>query len=96
MKRDQLIEQVQIIAGIKTKTEADKIVRAIFETIVKIIVTGEEVRIAGFGVFKIRDRKEREGRNPRTGEKITIPAKRGVKFRASKDLKEAVKSEGVV
>lgn len=77
-------------AQIDTKAGAERAVEAVFETIVKTMSRGEEVAIAGFGTFRVAKRAAREGRNPKTGEKIQIKASVKPKFRAGKLLKEAV------
>lgn len=74
-----------------TKKAAQEAVDEMFDEIAKAMVKGEQVKIAGFGVFKVSRRAAREGVNPRTGEKIQIAAKVAPKFRASKQLKEMVK-----
>ena len=74
----------------KTSTEATEIIEAVFDLITKTMTSGDSVNMTGFGIFKVSDRKAREGINPRTGEKIHIAAKKAPKFRASKALKEAV------
>lgn len=74
-----------------TKKQAAEVVDLVFDNIAKTMVKGEQVKIAGFGVFKVARRQAREGINPRTGEKIQIPAKVAPKFRAAKQLKEMVK-----
>ena len=78
-------------ANIETKKQAQEAVEAMFDTVVKTLSRGEEVAITGFGTFKVVKRSAREGRNPKTGEKIQIAASVKPKFRAGKVLKEAVK-----
>lgn len=73
-----------------TKKDALELVDMIFDEIQKAMIKGDQVKIAGFGVFKVMKRAAREGINPKTGEKIHIPAKTAPKFRAAKQLKEAV------
>lgn len=90
MKKEQLIEEVKNTAGLETKAQAEKAVDAVFGTITGALKSGEEVNISGFGKFVVKERKERQGVNPRTGEKITIAAGKKLKFRAGKDLKEAI------
>lgn len=63
----------------------------VFAAITNELKNGGEVTIAGFGAFAVKQRKEREARNPRTGEKVHVPASRAPKFRAGKGLKEAVR-----
>ncbi len=91
MNKAELTEAVMQAAGIETKASAEKAVDAVFDTIVKTMGRGEEVAITGFGTFRVMKRAAREGRNPKTGEKIQIPASVKPKFRAGKVLKEAVK-----
>lgn len=76
--------------GMEKKAEAERAVDAVFDTIIKTMSRGEEVAVAGFGTFRIVKRAAREGRNPKTGEKIQIAASTKPKFRAAKMLKEAV------
>jgi len=73
-----------------TKKAAQEAVDGMFDEVAKVMVKGEQVKVAGFGVFKVSRRAAREGINPRTGEKIQIAAKTAPKFRASKQLKEMV------
>ena len=76
--------------GMETKASAQRAVEAVFDTISKTLGRGEDVTITGFGTFRVAKRAAREGRNPKTGEKIHIPASIRPKFRAGKVLKEAV------
>lgn len=77
-------------ADIQTKKQAEQVVEAVFDTIVKTMGRGEEVAITGFGTFRVAKRAARMGINPKTGEKIHIAASVKPKFRAGKLLKEAV------
>lgn len=90
MKKAELVESVMKSASLETKKQAEAAVEAVFETISKSLSRGEEVAVAGFGTFKVFKRAARAGINPKTGEKIQIAAKIAPKFRASKQLKEAV------
>lgn len=72
--------------------EAKEMVEAFFEEIADCLVRGEEVKLAGFGVFSLRDKSERPGRNPKTGKGVVISARRVVTFHASGSLKDAVVS----
>ncbi len=74
-----------------TNTDAAKALNATLNTIVDIVKGGNKVTIVGFGTFRTAERKAKEGRNPRTGETITIPAMKKPKFVAGKMFKEAVK-----
>jgi len=88
MNKVQLIEV--IAQKTNTKKEAQDIVETILDTIKGSLKKKEEVKIAGFGTFKVKSTKARTGRNPKTGETIQIPAKQKVAFRASKELKSLV------
>lgn len=74
-----------------TKKAAEDAVDAVFDTITGSLKSGGEVSVAGFGVFVAKKRAAREARNPRTGEKVHVPATTVPKFRAGKGLKDAVK-----
>jgi DNA-binding protein HU-beta len=70
---------------------AEQAVETMLETIVKSLKKGEEVSIAGLGIFTVKQRKARQARNPRTGATVNVPAMKVPKFRAAKALKDAVK-----
>lgn len=91
MKKDGLVDAIMSAGGLETKKQAQEIVDAFFDTIVKTLAKGEEVNITGFGAFRVVKRAARMGVNPKTGEKIQIAASTKPKFRAGKVLKEAVK-----
>ncbi len=74
-----------------TKVQAEEVVETIIEAIVKSLKKGDEVSIAGLGIFSAKTRAARTARNPRTGESVNVPAMKVPKFRASKALKDAVK-----
>jgi DNA-binding protein HU-beta len=90
MTKDGLVEAVMNAAGMETKAAAQRACEAVFESITKTLARGEDVTITGFGTFRVAKRAAREGRNPKTGEKIQIAASTKPKFRAGKALKEAV------
>ena len=85
--RARLAEQVSHTSKI-TGRDADLIVEAVFDAIAGALRAGEEVEIRGFGSFRLRDRKARRTRNPRTGEAVMVPPKRVPFFRAGKSLRE--------
>ena len=91
MKKEGLVEAVMKTAKMETKKMAQEAVNAVFDAITKSLSRGEEVGVTGFGTFKVAKAKARMGVNPKTGEKIQIPAMTRPKFRAGKELKEAVK-----
>lgn len=89
MTKTALIEAVAAKADIK-KVDAEKAVNAVIAAISDALVAGEDVQITGFGSFKVKDRAERAGVNPKTGEKITIKASKAPTFSAGKTLHDAV------
>lgn len=89
MNKSELISSVADAAGV-TKSVATKAVDSVFDSITLSLKKGDEVRLVGFGTFVVVKREASEGRNPRTGEKIKIPASRQPKFRAGKALKDAI------
>ncbi|MBG9829481.1 MULTISPECIES: HU family DNA-binding protein [Bacillus cereus group] len=89
MNKSELIKQVAIQSEL-TKPQASLAVDAILESIQHALQNGEHVQLLGFGSFEVRERATREGRNPQTGESITIPARKVPSFKAGKALKEAV------
>ena len=89
MTLDELNSAVATATG-KPKGDAAKAVTAVLHGIQEALKKGDKVSIAGFGVFEIADRPEREGRNPQTGQSITIAASKAVKFKPSKGLRDAV------
>ena len=90
MNKQALIEKISDKVGI-SKTDADKAVETLLDSIVATLKSGQEVSIAGLGIFAVITRGARQARNPRTGESISVPPMRVPKFRASKALKDAVK-----
>ena len=89
MNKTELIAAVAEKVGI-TKKDAERVVNATIETIEANLVKGEKVSISGFGIFEVKAREARVGRNPRTKETIQIPATRLPAFKASKALKDSV------
>ncbi len=74
-----------------TKVQAEEVVDVVLNSIVNTLKKGEEVSIAGLGIFSVKQRAARQARNPRTGETIQVAAMKVPKFRAAKALKDAVK-----
>lgn len=85
-----LVDKVQAVLG-GTKADAERAVESIIAAVTDYLKKGEEVSIAGLGIFEAKTRAGRMGRNPRTGASIEIKAMRVPKFRASKTLKDAIK-----
>ena len=89
MTKTELIAAVAAKAGL-TKKDAEKVIAATFETITESLTKGDKVQVSGFGIFEVRTREARTGRNPRTKETIQIPATRLPVFKASKALKDSI------
>ncbi len=90
MNKRELIAQVSLNAKL-SNTDATHAVDTVLASIREALVKGQTVALTGFGTFSVTRRAERIGRNPKTGEKVTVPASRQAKFRPSKILKDAVK-----
>lgn len=89
MKKAELIAAMAAKAGMK-KTDAQKVLDAFIEVIGEELTAGEKVQITGFGTFEVSERAAREGRNPQSGEAMTIPASKSPKFKPGKVLKDKV------
>lgn len=89
MNKAELISTVAEKAGL-SKKDSEKVVTATFEAITEALEAGEKVQLVGFGVFDVKAREARVGRNPKTKETIEIPASRVPQFKAGKALKDAV------
>ena len=89
MNKQDLIAAVADSSGL-TKGDASKAVEAVFDSITGALKKGDEVRLVGFGTFSVSQRKASTGRNPRTGETMTIKASSQPKFKAGKGLKDSV------
>jgi len=92
LTKADLIEEVLKVTELPRK-ESETIVETIFDSIIEAIQKGEKIEIRGFGSFRTRQRKGRVGRNPKTGEKVEVPAKRIPFFKPSKELKDFVNSD---
>lgn len=89
MNKAELIERVAREADL-SKLSAARALEAVLSGVAETLAAGGTVALAGFGSFEVGQRAARRGRNPRTGEALTIEASRVVKFRAGKNLKEAL------
>ena len=89
MNKTELIAEVAKKCAM-SKKDAEKAVSATFDTIAEVLCAGDKVQLVGFGVFDIKERGARIGRNPKTKEEIEIPATRVPVFKAGKVLKDAV------
>jgi DNA-binding protein HU-beta len=89
VNKNDLVESVAKAAGL-SKADAAKAVDSVLDQIAGSLAKGDEVRLVGFGTFSVASRAASQGRNPRTGETINIPASKQPKFKAGKALKDAV------
>lgn len=89
MNKSELIKAIASESGL-TQAQAENALNAYCKVVIDELGDGGEVNIVGFGSFTIAQRAERAGRNPKTGETLTIPAGRAPKFKAGKALKDAV------
>ena len=90
MNKSDLLVNISEKSGLK-KSDAERALNAFIETVTESLIEGDKVQLVGFGTFEVRDRKAREGRNPRKPEEvIQIPASKAPLFKAGKTLKEAV------
>lgn len=89
MTKKELVEKVAESTNL-TKKETEKALNAFFETVTEAIKKGDKVQLVGFGTFEVSERAERQGRNPRTGETMTVAACKVPKFKPGKAFKDAV------
>lgn len=89
MNKNELISSVTAKIGC-TAIEANKFIDAFVGSVTEALVNGDKVALAGFGTFEVKDKAERTGRNPKTGEEIVIAACKAPSFKAGKTLKDAI------
>ena len=92
MTKAELIEEVSRVVEM-TRKESEVIVEAIFDSIVRSLRNGDKIEVRGFGSFRTRQRQSRVGRNPKTGTRVEVPAKKIPYFKPSKELKDIVNTE---
>jgi len=90
MTKTELVTHVAGRLPYVTRKDAEIIVDTIFHSMADALAQGEGIEIRGFGSLKVKDRGEREGRNPRTGESVQIPAKKSPHFKIGKELHERI------
>jgi integration host factor subunit beta len=90
-KADLVVDVMRL--GDLTRTDAETIVETIFDSVVAALRAGDKIEIRGFGSFRTRQRNPRIGRNPKTGARVEVPAKRVPFFKPSKDLRDLVNHE---
>ena len=89
MTKADLIDEVSRLAEL-TRKDSEVILETIFDSVVRSLRAGDKIEIRGFGSFRTRQRKPRIGRNPKTGERVEVPAKKIPFFKPSKELKDLV------
>ena len=89
MTKADLVEEVAKVTEL-TRKDSEVIVDTLFESVIKALRTGDKLEVRGFGSFRVRQRNARVGRNPKTGEKVEVPAKRVPYFKPSKELKDLI------
>ena len=94
MTKAKLIEKVAGEINL-TKKQTEVIVNTVFKSITDSLAPGNKLELRGFGTFRIRERNPRIGRNPKSGEKVEVPAKKVPFFKAGKDLRELVDEKGL-
>ena len=93
MTKSVLVNKLAEKVSDLTRTQTEIVVDTIIESIQQALIKGDKVEIRGFGNFRLRKRKPRQARNPRTGEQVEVPAKKVVFFKIGKELKEMLNSE---
>ncbi len=89
MTKAELVEEVARVSEL-TKKHSEVIVNTVFDSITQALQSSEKIELRGFGSFRIRQRRSRQGRNPKTGDKVDVPAKRIPYFKPGKELKELI------
>src|SRR5438045_5364106 len=89
MTKADLVEEVAKVTEL-TRKDSEVIVDTLFESVIKALRVGDKLEVRGFGSFRVRQRNSRVGRNPKTGEKVEVPAKRVPYFKPSKELKDLI------
>ena len=89
MTKAELVDEVASVVQL-TKKQAETIVNIVFDSIVESLRSGQKIELRGFGSFRLRNRKSRTGRNPKTGEKVEVPSKKIPYFKPGKELKELI------
>ena len=92
MTKAELVDEVARVVQL-TKKQAETIVNIVFDSIVDSLRAGQKIELRGFGSFRLRSRKSRTGRNPKTGEKVDVPSKKIPYFKPGKELKELINRE---
>lgn len=94
MTKADIVQAIYTRLGGFSKKESADLVDLVFETMKETLGRGEKIKISGFGNFVLRDKRQRQGRNPQTGDPITITERRVLNFKASQLLKQALNEDG--
>ena len=89
LTKADLIDEVLALGNL-TKRDCEVMVDSVFDAVISAIQSGDKIEVRGFGSFRIRQRQSRVGRNPKTGERVEVPAKRIPYFKPSKELRDLV------
>jgi integration host factor subunit beta len=89
MTKADLVEEVSRVTEL-TRKDSEVIVDTLFESVIKALKAGDKLEVRGFGSFRVRQRNARVGRNPKTGDKVEVPAKRVPYFKPSKEMKDLI------
>ena len=89
MTKAELVEEVSRVSDL-TKKHSEVIVDTVFESIIEALKRGEKIELRGFGSFRIRNRASRQGRNPKTGTGVSVPAKKVPYFKPGKEIKDLI------
>ena len=89
MTKADLVDEVSKVTELSRK-DSEVIVETLFDSIIRALKVGDKLEVRGFGSFRIRERKARQGRNPKTGEKVSVPEKKVPYFKPSKELKDLI------
>jgi len=95
MTKADLVEEVARVTEL-TRKDSEVIVDTLFESVIQALKGGDKLEVRGFGSFRVRQRNARVGRNPKTGEKVEVPAKRVPYFKPSKELKDLINHQQVL
>lgn len=92
MTKADLVEEVSRVSDL-TKKDAELIVETVFQNVIRALHNGEKVELRGFGSFRLRRRESRQGRNPKTGDRVEVPPKQVPYFKPGKELKDLINRE---
>lgn len=93
MTKSILIDKVAEKVADLTRTQTEIVVDTVFEAMKNALIKGDKIEIRGFANFRLKTRKHRQARNPKTGEKVEVPAKKVIFFKVGKELRELLASE---